>query len=338
MHVREISKREAREFYAKWHYLAGKGFIASVNYGAFFGEVLRGAVSYGAPNATSMKGLFTIGAQGGWAEIKRLAMDDVAPRLSESRFIGVSTRLFRKANIGLKGLVSLADDGEGHVGTIYRATGFTYCGLAAAKKDYVVGGVVQHRGPTTGKGGVWRPRSRKHVYVKRFDGGAIPLIPQGPPILTYKNRKENKTMIQKIERLLDLMIAHYEKADNPVVTVNLNQEHHDRQVAAEKARLSEDVPAHKKERKPRAPKAEKAEAPAPKPMTEEESKVKVIEVATAYVHRFKTATPDGKTAAIAYLRGNYAPAQGIGELNHAQRVDFIAWLQAGIAAADGKAA
>lgn len=162
-------------------------------------------------------------------------------------------------------------------------------------------------------------------------------------------------MIQKIERLLDLMIAHYEKADNPVCVVGRALE--DGQYAAGDPPVA---PA-KKERKPRAPKAEKsveaqlaadinelAERPTPKTpeMSEVDSAVKVIEVATRYIHRFKTRTPiDGRAEAIGILKDKWGAlgVTGITKtatnpgLNHAQRLEFMAILNANMAAADGAA-
>ena len=104
-------------------------------------------------------------------------------------------------------------------------------------------------------------------------------------------------MIQKIERLLDLMIAHYEKADNPVVVeTEPAEETAPAAPKARKPRRAKDEPPIDTPAEPSVPETKKAPQ-----MTEDESATKAITVATAYVHRFKASVPDGKTKAIALL-------------------------------------
>jgi len=130
--------------------------------------VLEGAISYGPPNATDLEGCWTRHTQGQWWEIKRLAMSPKCPRNSESRFIAITIKMLRKL-AAVRGIVTYADDGQGHVGTIYKASGFKSIGMTAAKKDFWVNGTIQQRGKTRGVKGEWRPRTRKWLFVLRFD-------------------------------------------------------------------------------------------------------------------------------------------------------------------------
>lgn len=114
-----------------------------------------------------MDGYFDRYTQDGWWEIKRLAMTDDCPKNSESRFIAISIKLLIKSH-KVKGIVTLADDGVGHCGTIYKASGFDYLGLSSPKKDFYVDGKIQQRGKTKGVDGEWRDRSIKHKYIKTF--------------------------------------------------------------------------------------------------------------------------------------------------------------------------
>jgi hypothetical protein len=43
--------------------------------------------------------------------------------------------------------------------------------MTAAKNDFWVDGKIKQRGKTTGISGEWRPRTRKWLFVKRFDLG-----------------------------------------------------------------------------------------------------------------------------------------------------------------------
>lgn len=167
LHFREINAATAGGAYRRWHYLGDQGFVSQINFGAYFGGVLEGAISYGPPNATDLRGYFTRKTQGEWWEIKRLVMSPACPRNSESRFIGVTLRLLKRIAV-VRGVVTYADDGQGHVGTIYKASGFAALGMTAAKNDFWVDGKVKQRGPTTGIVGEWKPRSRKWLFVKKF--------------------------------------------------------------------------------------------------------------------------------------------------------------------------
>lgn len=168
LYFREINAVTAAGAYRRWHYLGDTQFLSQINFGAYFEGVLEGAISYGPPNATDLRGYWTRKTQGEWWEIKRLVMSPSCPRNSESRFIGVTLRLLKKMAL-VRGVVTYADDGQGHVGTIYKAAGFQSLGMTAPKNDFWVDGKIKQRGPTTGVNGEWRPRSRKWLFVKSFE-------------------------------------------------------------------------------------------------------------------------------------------------------------------------
>jgi hypothetical protein len=129
---------------------------------------MEGAISYGPPNATDLAGYWDRHTQGQWWEIKRLVMSPICPKNSESRFIAITIKMLRKM-VEVKGVVTYADDGQGHQGTIYKASGFKPLGMAAQKNDFWVNGRIQQRGKTKGVDGEWRPRSRKWLFVKTFN-------------------------------------------------------------------------------------------------------------------------------------------------------------------------
>lgn len=164
--IMPINSLTAMNFYKKWHYLKNQEFISQWDYGAYYDGVLQGAISFGPPSALeTIKGLFGSENQFGIFEIKRLAMNDACPKNSESRFIAMAIKLLKKTNI-VKAIITYADTAMNHRGTIYKASGFTYKGLTAPKNDYWVNGKIQQRGTTSDKDGEWRPRSRKHLFIK----------------------------------------------------------------------------------------------------------------------------------------------------------------------------
>lgn len=168
LELREIRKELAELCYEKWHYLGKKGFMASYNIGVFWGGRLWGCVSFGGISAEeTIQGLFGTTKQDGFFEIKRLALSDDLPQNSESRIIAIAIKLLRKIKT-VKAIITYADTAVGHTGVIYRASGFQYKGLTAQKSDFWVNGKIQERGKTRGIKGEWRPRSRKHLFVKQF--------------------------------------------------------------------------------------------------------------------------------------------------------------------------
>ena len=167
--VGQVSKDIAGGCYSMWHYLGDTEFLSTINFGARVDNKILGAISFGSPNAKVLKGYWTPETQDGWWEIKRLALSPELPKNSESKMIGISIRLLRKIR-KVVGIVTYADSGVGHVGTIYKASGFKYLGLTAEKSDFYLretGKIIQ-RGRVANKKGVWKPRSRKHLFVKQF--------------------------------------------------------------------------------------------------------------------------------------------------------------------------
>lgn len=167
-----ISMKEAKECFRLWHYFGEKGFMSSYNFGVFFNDELLGCISYGVPNAIEMKGLYSRTDQKGWWEIKRMALSPRCPKNSASRVIAISIKILRKLE-NLKGIITYADTAQNHTGTIYKASGFDYRGLTAQKTDLFINGKIagkkgQYRRAEEGEIEEWRPRSRKHLFVKLF--------------------------------------------------------------------------------------------------------------------------------------------------------------------------
>jgi len=167
LHCLDIGPKAAATAYKNWHYLGDTDFISSFNYGVYFNQRFMGAITYGPPNAAELDGFFDRYSQKQWYEIKRFALSSDCPRNSESRVIAVTMRLLRKRT-PVKGVITYADSGQGHVGTIYKAAGFQSHGLTAKKSDFYVNGKIQQRGKTKMIDGEWKERTRKYLFSKRF--------------------------------------------------------------------------------------------------------------------------------------------------------------------------
>ena len=164
---RKIRPTNANNIFVKNHY-ARRAVPISISFGAFLGvgfQNIVGAMSFGKPASPSL----CSGACGKENahriyELNRLWMSDIAPRNSESRFIGWALRILKEIYPEWI-IVSYADTAQGHTGSIYRATGWIYTGLSDAREcgDYATNDNKHSRhGIKSEIPNV--PRSRKNRY------------------------------------------------------------------------------------------------------------------------------------------------------------------------------
>jgi len=128
--VKVIPTPEANAFVKKHHY-SGKVVMNSVlHFGAFLDGKLHGVMSYGNPIDKRNVLPFVRGTK--WnemLELNRMAFDDYLPKNSESRCIAISIRLIKKNAPHIKWILSFSDGTQCGDGTIYRASGFSLCGI-----------------------------------------------------------------------------------------------------------------------------------------------------------------------------------------------------------------
>jgi hypothetical protein len=123
--------------------------------------------------------------KGRWRDVYELnrlwIADDVTDHCIESKFIGWCLRQLKKINPNLI-LVSYADTAHGHVGVIYKATGWIYTGVSTPWVDITIegkdhrsvpkkmqGDKIGNRRTWAGVSTVRKKRSRKHRYVMFLD-------------------------------------------------------------------------------------------------------------------------------------------------------------------------
>tara|TARA_R100001463_G_scaffold31954_1_gene71847 strand:- start:436 stop:1107 length:672 start_codon:yes stop_codon:yes gene_type:complete len=144
--IRKIDYRTAMDLVIKNHYLHRKA-PCSVAFGLFektketsdlfSNERVVGVVVYGVScSSTLLKGICGESEKRNVYELTRLWIEDGTPKNTESYLIGNTLRLLDKEII-----VSFAEIQQGHVGTVYQATNFLYCGLSAKFRDPKVKGL-----------------------------------------------------------------------------------------------------------------------------------------------------------------------------------------------------
>ena len=144
--IKQVSYRIAMDFVIKNHYLhrrapCSKAFglfeKTSTPSDLFLSERIVGIVVYGVScSSTLLRGICGDSEKTNVYELTRLWTEDSTPRNTESYLIGNSMKLLDKEII-----VSFAEIQQGHVGTVYQASNFLYCGLSAKFKDPKVKGL-----------------------------------------------------------------------------------------------------------------------------------------------------------------------------------------------------
>lgn len=176
--VRPISRNDTKPFILGIHYARRMPSI-SHSFGIFVGEDLEGIVTYGTPPSSTLR----IGVCG----------KDMSDRVIELNRLCLKSNFKNHASIlvsrSIKMLpenfiiVSYADTSQGHIGTVYQACNFMYCGLSAKRTDWKVSGKEHLHGQTIadefrgvpnraqkmrekyGDKFYLSPRPRKHRYV-----------------------------------------------------------------------------------------------------------------------------------------------------------------------------
>ena len=163
-----------------YHYLSkiSAGFKSGFNVGLYHSDdLVGGCIFTGFPVPELAKGCFGLNRdeQKGLWELSRfvLAPEHQAKEHNlASWFVARAIKLLRQEE-DVRAILSYADN-DFHEGTLYRASNFTYYGLSDAKSDFWIkqedGSYKKHsRGKMKGLDGEWRPRSRKHRFLKVYD-------------------------------------------------------------------------------------------------------------------------------------------------------------------------
>jgi hypothetical protein len=171
--VRPIPTVAARSILVKNHYLHSFPGCTKLCFGAFSGNRLLGAITFGA-GPTNVFRLVEGCSQDDCLTLTRLWLSQELPRNSESLVIAVCIRYLKKYT-KLKFLVTYADPAQGHIGSIYQSSNWIYNGLSESTPKFDVGdGIPRHS------------RSFSHAFgshsMKYFTdcGLQVKTLPQSP--------------------------------------------------------------------------------------------------------------------------------------------------------------
>ena len=128
LRVSPIPFSVAKTLVQRHHYLHTLPAGTKLAFGVMAGSSLSGVLTIGVGPINAHR-LVAGTTRDDGATLTRLWLYDYLPANSESRVIGVVLRALRR-HTSLRFLLSYADPAQGHVGTIYQATGWLYTGLS----------------------------------------------------------------------------------------------------------------------------------------------------------------------------------------------------------------
>lgn len=172
--IKQIDYRTAMDIIIKNHYLHRQA-PCSMAFGLFENERIMGVVVYGVScSSTLLKGICGEEEKSNVYELTRLWIEDNTPKNTESYLIGNTLKLLDKEIV-----VSFAEIQQGHLGIVYQATNFYYCGLSVKFRDPKVKGLEHQHHATYAHGMTMKQvrekygdsnvyyvdRPRKHRYI-----------------------------------------------------------------------------------------------------------------------------------------------------------------------------
>lgn len=199
LHLDYCSPEAARYAVMRWHYSRRMPKSKLVKIGVWEEKRFVGAIIYGLGANRHLARPFGLEDTEA-CELVRVAL---APGREHptSQCLAISIKLLRRQSPGLRMIVSYADSGQGHVGTIYQATGWLY--LGTSEQSYLkINGQVVH--PRTvydryGPGGQSIPWLQENVDPKACRVEMAPKLKYVYPLERNLSRKLEETALPYVK-------------------------------------------------------------------------------------------------------------------------------------------
>jgi hypothetical protein len=148
INIKQIESKDTDEWLLSKHY-AKRKCQRQYCFGVFVEKVLEGVVTYGQPPSPQVgRGFLGEENRTKVIELNRLVINSNVPKNTASRLVSKSMRLLPKMAI-----VSYADSMMGHIGYIYQACNFIYCGATKSHdNEYLIDGKWVHPKVLTNRG------------------------------------------------------------------------------------------------------------------------------------------------------------------------------------------
>lgn len=186
--VKPIPLVAAKNIIVKNHYLHSLPGCTKLCFGAFPGNRLLGAITFGAGPANAFRMVKDTSIDE-CLTLTRLWLSEKLPTNSESRVIAVCIRYLKKYT-KIKFLVTYADPTQGHIGIIYQATGWLYTGLSEAMPKFDLGdGIARHSRSLSHAFG---SHSTKYFTECGLDVKVLPQVPKHRYIYLLRSELRSK--------------------------------------------------------------------------------------------------------------------------------------------------
>ena len=146
--IKQIESSYTDDWLLKKHY-AKRKCQRQYCFGLFIDKKMEGIVTYGQPPSPQVgRGFLGEEYRTRVIELNRLCLNSGVPKNSASRLVAKSLKMLPKCAV-----VSYADGRMGHIGYIYQATNFLYCGSAKSHdNEYLIDGKWVHAKVLTNRG------------------------------------------------------------------------------------------------------------------------------------------------------------------------------------------
>jgi len=164
MKIKQIEYKQAMEIIVEKHYLKRK-CPCSIAFGLYEESELVGVIVFGKPASyTLCNGIAGKDESKNVVEFSRLWVDDKMPKNTESWFV---SRALKQCGFDI--VVSFADTEQGHVGYIYQATNWLYCGESKKQKYFRLKSKSENSGGTEYRRRERMPKSKIiELYGEEF--------------------------------------------------------------------------------------------------------------------------------------------------------------------------
>jgi hypothetical protein len=195
MIVKKIESKLTYPFLLNIHYAKRIPSI-SYAYGLFDNDELIGVCTYGTPASSPMrKGLLGDEYASIVIELNRLCLK--YNRKNEASYlVGNSIKLLPKP----KAIVSFSDISQNHLGIVYQATNFIYCGLSAKRTDWQIKGKEHLHGITIAD--EFRGVENRAKAIREKYGDDFSLVPRARKhryVYFHGNRYDKKEMLLNLK-------------------------------------------------------------------------------------------------------------------------------------------
>jgi hypothetical protein len=163
LRVREVQPEEVAEVVTTGHYLHSMPAVVSRCFTVELDGCQVGAVVFSAGARNSHR-LLAGALPRHVLTLARMWLHDDVPANGESRVLGIVLRQLRREGV-VKAVVTFADPAAGHVGVIYRASGFTYLGQSPPGRYLLVAGQVVHPRTAYGRYGTSSSRHLQRTGI-----------------------------------------------------------------------------------------------------------------------------------------------------------------------------